>query len=131
MVWVRMLLVLGLLLAAGCEDMLYPRFDKKMWATYIHLNEVSMGMSKSEVEGVIGPPGIREEGDFRGGRYTFYFYLTHDRDQEGSGTVRGGYTPLVFKDSRLVGIGKRAYDQATDKAIYTDDYPNLPWRTTK
>jgi hypothetical protein len=129
--WVRMLVVLGLLLAAGCQDMLYPRFDKKMWATYIDLNEVSLGMSRSQVEGVMGPPAIKEEGDYRTGRYTFYFYLTHDMDQEGSGTVRGGYTPLVFKDNRLVGIGKRAYNLATEQTTYTEDYPNLPWRAIK
>jgi len=131
MAWVRTVLVLGLLLAPGCHDILYPRFDKGMWASYIHLNDLNIGMSKGAVEGVMGPPNIKEEGDYRGGRYTIYFYLTHDRDQEGSGTVRGGYTPVVLKDNRLVGVGKRAYDQATDKTVYTDDYPNLPWRVTK
>ena len=128
----RAVIVLGLLVgAAGCADMLFPRFDKKMWGTYMHLNQVSEGMSRSEVVGVMGPPQIKEEGDYRTGHYVVFYYLTHDMDSEGSGTMRGGYTPLVLKNDRVVGIGKRAYYQATDQLGYTEEYPGLPWKGVK
>jgi len=112
--WLNLLLVLGML-TAGCDQILYQRFEKQMWANYVHLNELRPGMARTEVLGIMGPPGIQESGDYRGGRYTVYFYLTHSMDFDESNTVRGGYTPLVFQNDRLVGIGKRDYRQAVDR----------------
>ena len=129
MSWLFLLLVLGMF-SPGCEPVLYQRFNKPMWATFIHLQGVKLGMSESEVTGIMGEPGIREEGDYRGGHYTFYFYLTHDMDFEDSNTVRGGYTPLVFKENRLVGIGKRDYRQAVD-CRDEGKFPGLPWEGVK
>ena len=130
MPWLHLILILGLM--AGCgEKVLYQRFDKTMWSNYVHLNEVKMGMSRSEVVGIMGPAGIKEEGDYRGGHYTIYFYLTHSMDFEESNTVRNGYTPLVFKQDRLVGIGKRDYRRAVDR--YEDErlpHQDLPWKRT-
>ncbi len=121
MAWLHLLLILGLL-SAGCEHVLYQRFEKDMWSNYMHLNEVHTGMNRPEVVGIMGQPGIREEGDYRGGHYVIYFYLTHSMDFDDSNTVRGGYTPLVFKDNKLVGIGKRDYRMAVDRP----DVGNLP-----
>ena len=131
MAWLHLLLVLGML-TAGCDRVLYQRFDKSMWSNYVHLNEVKMGMTKSEVLGIMGPPGIKESGDYRGGHYTVYFYLTHSMDFEESNTVRNGYTPLVFKNDRLTGIGKRDYRQAVDRPE-AEQVPrgNLPWSRTQ
>jgi len=129
MSWLFLLLVLGMF-SPGCEPVLYQRFNKPMWATFIHLQGVKLGMSKSEVTGIMGEPGIQEEGDYRGGHYTFYFYLTHDMDFEDSNTVRGGYTPLVFKGDRLVGIGKRDYRGDVDRRD-EGPFPGLPWEGVK
>jgi len=120
------------MLATGCEQVMYQRFEKSMWSNYIHLNELRTGMNKSEVLGIMGPPGIQESGDYRGGHYTILFYLTHSMDFEDSNTVRNGYTPLVFRDNRLVGIGKRDYRQAVDRpeAIEVPKI-NLPWGRTQ
>ena len=126
MAWLQVILALGMLVA-GCDTMLYPRFEKAMWSTYIHLQDVRPGMAMSEVEGLMGPPGIREEGDYRGGHYVFYFYLTHSMDYEGGETVRNGYTPLVFQQGRLVGIGKRAYRAAVERPEGGES-PGLPWK---
>ncbi len=115
MAWMRLLLLLALLTAGCTEHVLYQRFEKDMWSNYVRLNEVHLGMSKPEVVGIMGQPGIREEGDYRGGHYTIYFYLTHSMDFPDSSTVRGGYTPLVFKENKLVGIGKLDYRQAVDR----------------
>ena len=115
MAWLNLLLVLGLL-TTGCDQILYQRFEKQMWSNYIHLNELRLGMPKTEVLGIMGPPGIQESGDYRAGHFTVYFYLTHSMDFEDSNTVRGGYTPLVFQKDRLVGIGRRAYRQAVDRS---------------
>jgi outer membrane protein assembly factor BamE (lipoprotein component of BamABCDE complex) len=84
MAWLQLILALGMLVS-GCDRMLYPRFEKSMWTTYIQLQDVRPGMEVSEVEGIMGPPGIKEEGDYRGGHYLFYFYLTHSMDYEGGG----------------------------------------------
>jgi outer membrane protein assembly factor BamE (lipoprotein component of BamABCDE complex) len=132
MAWLQLLLVLGIL-TSGCGQVAYQRFDKQMWANYIHVNELKKGMSQEEVTGIMGPPGIRESGDYRGGHYTIYFYLTHSMDFENSNTVRSGYTPLVFKNDRLVGIGRRDYRGAVDRAeSETQGMPkeSLPWGRT-
>ncbi len=129
MPWLRLALIAGML-AAGCGEVLYQRFDKKIWTNYIHLNQIKEGMNQDEVKGIMGPPEIREEGDYRGGHYVIYFYLTHDMDSEGSETVRGGYTPLVFQNSRLSGIGKRAYRRAVDRPE-NGEPPSLPWKGVK
>lgn len=129
MVWLRMVLVLGVV-AMGCDHVLYQRFDRQMWSSYIHLHDVKLGMSKSEVEGIMGPPGTKEQGDYHGGRYTFYFYLTHSMDFEDSDTVRNGYTPLVFQDNHLVGMGRRAYRMAVDRPE-DGRFPGLPWTGVK
>jgi hypothetical protein len=115
MSWLNLILLLGLLSAGCSEHVLYQRFEKDMWSNYMRLNEVHVGMSKGEVVGIMGQPGTREDGDYRGGRYTIYFYLTHSMDFPDSNTVRGGYTPLVFKDNRLEGIGKLDYRRAVDR----------------
>ena len=115
MSWLHLILLLGLLSAGCSEHVLYQRFEKDMWSNYVHLNQVQVGMSKGEVVGIMGQPGTREDGDYRGGRYSIYFYLTHSMDFPDSNTVRGGYTPLVFKDNRLEGIGKLDYRRAVDR----------------
>jgi outer membrane protein assembly factor BamE (lipoprotein component of BamABCDE complex) len=125
MSWLHLILLLGLLSAGCSEHVLYQRFEKDMWSNYVHLNQVHVGMSKAEVVGIVGQPGIREDGDYRGGHYSFYFYLTHSMDFDDANTVRGGYTPLVFKDNKLVGIGKRDYRMAVDRPD-AGNFPNPP-----
>lgn len=116
-----LILVLAML-TVGCENVLYQRFEKDMWANFIHVNELHLGMTRPEVVGIMGQPGIKEGGDYRGGHYVIYFYLTHSMDFADSNTVRGGYTPLVFKNNKLVGIGKIDYRMAVDRP----DVGNLP-----
>jgi outer membrane protein assembly factor BamE (lipoprotein component of BamABCDE complex) len=131
MAWLQLLMILGIL-TAGCGEVAYQRFEKSMWSNYVHLNELKMGMSKEEVVGIMGPPGIKETGDYSTGHYTIYFYLTHSMDFDESNTVRNGYTPLVFKNDRLVGIGKRDYRLAVDRPE-SEGVPkvNLPWGRTQ
>jgi outer membrane protein assembly factor BamE (lipoprotein component of BamABCDE complex) len=129
MAWLRIILALGILVA-GCDTVLYPRFEKSMWSSYMQLQDLQLGMSMSEVEGIMGPPGIKEEGDYRGGHYVFYFYLTHSMDYEGGNTVRNGYTPLVFQQGRLEGIGKRAYRMAVERPEGAEA-PDDPWRRVR
>ncbi len=131
MAWLHLILVLGML-TAGCDQILYQRFEKDMWSNYVRQNDVILGMTKSEVVGIVGQPGIKEEGDYRGGHYTIYFYLTHSMDFEESNTVRNGYTPLVFKSNSLVGIGKRDYLRAVDRPG-DEGVPNtnIPWKNTQ
>jgi len=130
MAWLHLLVVLGMF-SVGCgEQVLFQRFEKNMWSNYIRLNEVKRGMRTSEVVGIMGEPGVREEGDYRGGHYTIFFYLTHSMDFPESNTVRNGYTPLVFKNDILMGMGKRDYRLAVDRPG-EDGAPNLPWTRTQ
>jgi outer membrane protein assembly factor BamE (lipoprotein component of BamABCDE complex) len=131
MVWINLLLLLGVM-ASGCDQIVYQRFEKSMWTNYIHTNELKKGMSKAEVLGIMGPPGIKESGDYFGGQYTIFFYQTHSMDFDESNTVRNGYTPLVFKGDKLVGIGRRDYRSAVDRAE-SEGIPktSLPWGRTQ
>ncbi len=129
MLWICLLLVLGMF-SPGCENIAHQSLSKDVWANYVHLNQVTPGMTKAQVEGVMGPPGIREEADYPGGHYVFYFYRTSRMDFEDSDTVRNGFTPLVFKGDRLVGIGKRDYQRAVGTPT-PGKFPYLPWEGVK
>jgi hypothetical protein len=120
------LLYLVLLMAclpACAEKVLYPRIDPSMWSSYFQLQDIRPGMTKQEVISRMGPPRVSEEGGRSG--ETFLFYQTHNMDAEGSETLRGGLTPLVFKDDRLVGMGQRAYNRAM--AFPSKEATTLPY----
>ena len=132
MAWSYLIVALGILTAGCGEQIMYQRFDKSMWSNYSHLNELKIGMAKTEVLGIMGPPWISESGDYRGGHYTVLFYLTHSMDFDQSNTVRNGFTPLVFKNDTLVGIGKRDYRQAVDRPEAVEvPAGSLPWGRTQ
>lgn len=127
---IALALLLGVLLG-GCDERILTQWPRQaIFSQYFRLQELHPGMSRAEVEGIMGPPMIREEGDYRGGHYIFYFYRTYNMDYDGSETVRGGYTPLVFQNERLTGIGKRDYRMAVDRPD-TEPPPDLPWTRTR
>jgi hypothetical protein len=116
MSWLSLALIL-IPLAWGCGQKVLTQWpQKKIFATYFRGQGVKLGMTREEVEGIMGPPPVKEEADFRGGRFVLYFYRTHNMDYPESETVRGGYTPFVFQKNRLVGKGRRAYLKAVDRA---------------
>lgn len=116
--------VLGLVFLPACQEkVLYPRIEPAMWSTYFSLQNIKPGMTKQEVISRMGAPRVVEEGGKNG--ETVLFYQTHNMDKEGSETIRGGLTPLVFKDDRLVGIGQRAYNRAM--AFPNRDAATLPY----
>jgi hypothetical protein len=106
-------LVLGMIFLSGCaEKVLYPRYSPTVWSNYFQLQDINTGMTKQEVISRMGTPRVVEDGGKHG--ETFLFYQTHNMDKLGNETMRGGLTPLVFKEDRLVGIGRRPYNQAMD-----------------
>ncbi len=115
MSWLPGLLLLTLLLTGCGETVLtqWPRQD--IFRDYFRLQDIKLGMTRAEVDAIMGPPKTREEGDYRQGHFVFYFYRTHNMDYEGSETVRGGYTPLIFHQDVLVGQGRRDYFRAVDR----------------
>ena len=126
MSWLSLVLIV-IPLAWGCGQKILTQWPKKeIFATYFREQGVKLGMSREEVEGIMGPPQIKEEGDFRGGRFLLYFYRTHNMDYPESDTVRGGYTPFVFQNNRLVGKGKRGYLTAVDRSWSEDLPPPTP-----
>ncbi|MBM4285285.1 MAG: DUF3192 domain-containing protein [Deltaproteobacteria bacterium] len=121
-------LVLLALLAGACADVIQTQVPPPgAFNLYFRSQNVKPGMSRAEVEAVMGPPQIREQGDFRQGRYLLYFYRTHSMDYDGSNTVRGGYTPLVFQNDVLLGMGKREYLRAVDRS-WTEQIAPAPWQ---
>lgn len=126
MSWLSLVLMI-IPLAWGCGQNILTQWPKKeIFATYFREQGVKLGMSREEVEGIMGPPQIKEEGDFRGGHFLLYFYRTHNMDYSESGTVRGGYTPFIFQNNRLVGKGKRDYLRAVDRSWSEDLSPPAP-----
>jgi outer membrane protein assembly factor BamE (lipoprotein component of BamABCDE complex) len=119
------------MLAAGCGETILTQWPQQsIFNSYFRLQDVKQGMNRAEVEGIMGLPPVREQGDFSTGQYTFYFYRTHNMDYEGSETVRGGYTPLVFRKDILVGMGRRDYLRAADRPV-DEPSPVLPWTRTQ
>jgi outer membrane protein assembly factor BamE (lipoprotein component of BamABCDE complex) len=127
MYWISILLICGLL-AGGCAEHIQTQLPQQgTFNTFFRMQNVRAGMSRNEVEAVMGPPQIREEGDYRRGHFVFYFYRTHSMDMAGSNTVRGGYTPLVFQGDYLVGMGTRAYLRAVDRP-WMEPVEKSPWQ---
>jgi len=121
----RLLIVLLVLLACGCGGRVLTQWPRQeIFAAYVRQQEVKLGMTQAEVEGIMGPPQVRQEGDYRQGRFVMYFYRTHNMDYEGSGTVRGGYTPFIFQNDRLVGKGQRDYRHTIDRAASEEPPPS-------
>lgn len=119
------LMVLLACLLGGCGETVLTQWpQERIFQAYFRLQDVRPGMSKAEVEGIMGAPQVLEEGDYRGGRFLFAFYRTHNMDYEGSNTVRGGFTPLIFQANHLVGVGRRDYFRATDRP-WVEDSPQL------
>jgi len=122
----HLLILLLVVLLAGlpaCSNVLYPRLESKMWTSFFNLQELRPGMSKEEVITRMGPPRVTEEGGASG--VSVLMYQTHTMDQEGSETIRGGLTPLVFQNDRLVGVGQRAYNRAM--AFPNRDASTMPY----
>ncbi len=106
-------LVLWLVFLPVCADkVLYPRIEPSMWSNYFQMQEIKPGMTKKEVVSRMGPPRVAEEG--RNAGESILLYQTHNMDTAGSETIRGGLTPFVFKDDRLVAIGQRSYNRAME-----------------
>jgi|UniRef100_A0A7C5EMT2 hypothetical protein len=125
MPWLPLFLVL-VTLAVGCQGKVLTQWPRQeIFASYVKYQGVKLGMTREEVEGIMGPPHSREEGDYRGGHFVITFYRTHNMDYPESGTVRGGYTPLVFQNDRLVGKGKRDYLRAVDRP-WSEETPASP-----
>ena len=109
---------------------MYQRFEKNMWSSYYPPKRSEAGDAHLRGGGHHGTAGDSGIGEYRDGHYTIYFYLTHSMDFPESDTVRNGYTPLVFQNDRLVGIGKRDYRHAVEPPE-AETAPNLPWPRTQ
>jgi outer membrane protein assembly factor BamE (lipoprotein component of BamABCDE complex) len=128
MSWFSILLICGVLVGGCTTERFQTQLPKQgSFNLYFRLQNVNTGMTRSEVEAVMGPPQIREAGDYRKGHFVFYYYRTHSMDYDGSNTVRGGYTPLVFQKDVLVGMGTRDYLKAVDRP-WMEPAEKAPWQ---
>ncbi len=132
MPWLSVLVIV-VSLVCGCGGRIQTQWpQKQIFNEYFRQQQVKLGMSRMEVESIMGAPQIQEEGDFRGGRFLLYFYRTHNMDYAESDTVKGGYTPFIFQNNRLVGKGSRAYFQAVDRSAWSGEVaapPRAPSRS--
>ena len=120
MSWLSILLLI-VPLAWGCGGGIQTQWpQKQIFSEYFRQQQVKLSMSREEVEAIMGPPQIHEEGDYKGGHFLLYFYRTHNMDYPESGTVRGGFTPFIFQNNRLVGKGSRAYYKAVDRTAWSE-----------
>jgi Protein of unknown function (DUF3192) len=120
MSWLSLLLII-VSLSLGCGGRVLTQWpQKQIFSEYFRQQQVKVGMNREEVEAIMGPPQIQEEGDFGGGHFLLYFYRTHNMDYPESDTVRGGYTPFIFQNNRLVGKGSRAYFRAVDRTAWSE-----------
>ena len=126
MPWLSLLVII-VTLAFGCGGKIQTQWpQRKIFNEYFRQNEVKLGMSRAEVEAIMGSPQIQEEGDFKGGHFVLFFYRTHNMDYPESDTVRGGYTPFIFQNNILVGKGSRAYLKAVDRSSWSRDFVPPP-----
>ena len=77
-----------------------------------NLNKLEVGMTKSDVRDIMGKPHQREA-DME---YEWWFYLTNNRDLiYGTFYREEDYTPLAFKDEKLIGWGRNFYTEKTKR----------------
>ncbi len=126
MPWLSLLVVL-VVAASGCGGGMQTQWPQKnIFNEYFRQQEIKLGMSRTEVESIMGPPQVQEEADYQQGHFVLYFYRTHNMDYPESDTVRGGFTPLIFKDNVLVGKGSRAYMKAVDRSSWSGNFTAPP-----
>jgi hypothetical protein len=78
------------------------------------LLQLSIGLTKAEVQNIMGDPRKTESYSKDGRNIEFWLYLTegieywsYDRTLRDS-----NFTPLAFEDGKLIGWGRNFYDQA-------------------
>jgi hypothetical protein len=131
MPWLSVLVII-VSLVSGCKGGIQTQWpQRKIFNEFFRTQDVRLGMSRAEVEAIMGAPQVREEGDFRGGHFVLFFYRTHNMDFQGSDTVRGGYTPFIFQNNILVGRGSRAYFNAVDRSSSSRNFTPPPGPPTQ
>lgn len=76
-----------------------------------NLEQLKRGMTKEEVLNIMGEP-LKDEKRYRDP--DVWFYYTETKWSDGNAT-RDECTPLVFKDGRLIGWGKKYYKKRIQK----------------
>ncbi len=77
-----------------------------------NLNKIEIGMTKVEVREIMGKPHQREADT----EYEWWSYLTHNSDPIYGIVYREkDFTPVAFKDGKLIGWGRNFYTDRTKK----------------
>jgi len=74
----------------------------------LHLN---IGMTKAEVQNIMGEPRKTEAYSRDGRNIEFWLYMTEGRDIYDRTLRDSNFTPLAFEDGKLIGWGRNFYDQ--------------------
>jgi len=119
----KMLLMATLMLSlAGCiyvneswegtEDSSWQQRER---SNREEINRLVMGMEKEQVLVRLGQPDLSEAYQSEGSEFTVLFYRTHKVHSDGM-TTKDETTPLVFRDSELIGWGDTAYQDVESVA---------------
>lgn len=112
-------LVIGLsgcvLAIGGDDDDVHTSWGSSNWQQRQEDNrqaiaELGVGMAYSKVRDSMGKPDFKEVFDNHGDNMMVLFYRTDSVKSDGV-TSKAECTPLVFKNSQLVGWGNKAYDR--------------------
>lgn len=78
-----------------------------------YIADLQLGTSEDTVRMALGTPNFSESFDKEGEVYSIYFYRTERVNEDGM-TTKDESTPLVFKDSLLIGWGDTVYRSVTE-----------------
>jgi len=106
---------LTIILMVGCGILQVSYIKDKTRKNNSNLFNLTIGMTKSEVIGVMGQPSKTEAYEIQGENLEFWFYPTGYRDTIVTIIYYDysiEYTPLAFEKGILKGWGRNYYDQA-------------------
>lgn len=77
-----------------------------------------VGMNKSDVLKIMGPPDKTESYDLgKGTAVEFYLYETEKRSHQDKDSTDVQFTPLAFQNNKLIGWGRNYYEKVIHHEI--------------
>ena len=84
--------------------------------------DLALNTQELEVRDMLGTPNFSESFESNGEVYSILFYRTERLHEDGM-TTKDESTPLVFRDSHLIGWGDTVYSRVTRRQIATSVVP--------
>lgn len=78
--------------------------------------DLELNTQEVEIRDLLGTPNFSESFESNGDEYSILFYRTERLHEDGM-TTKDESTPLVFRESRLIGWGDTVYSRITRRQI--------------